>query len=79
MKRKEAIEKSQNNDDVSEQCAAGAECNINGTIERGTRWIQCEECESWFHDYCIGYEEASEEELDKLNFICADCDDDVDE
>lgn len=46
----------------------------DGTILwRSVSLSACDSCEKWFHAYCIGVENLTEEELDKQLVICELC------
>ena len=54
-------------------CAA-VECLIGKTESDKVRWVQCEDCELWFHITCIFLDNRSNAELDELYFLCFSCD-----
>lgn len=72
MQQKEAVEKSTTNPNAS--CDSDV-CQID-SMPRGTRnrWVQCEDCDKWFHDYCVDLADESDEYMNQLEFTCDDCD-----
>lgn len=49
-----------------EKCAA-LDCILTGEI---IDWIQCDQCDRWFHDQCVG---VNPEEADEIDFVCPFC------
>jgi hypothetical protein len=65
---KNAQEKSK----VEQPCASN-ECGVDSTIAKRFQWVQCDNCDEWYHDYCIGLEHYTDDALDELEFVCQGC------
>ena len=71
MRQKEATERAATQS--TDPC--GAESCLIDSMPEGTRnrWVQCEECDNWFHGYCVDLVGKSNEDLEQLDFTCIDC------
>ena len=73
MRQKEADERTKTNTD--DPCDS-ENCQIDSMpVGTRNRWVQCEECDDWFHDYCVDMADKSDEYLNELDFTCDQCDD----
>ena len=54
-------------------CAA-VECLIEKTKPDKVRWVQCEDCELWFHVTCVFMDKRSNAKLGELYNLCFFCD-----
>ena len=54
-----------------------SECAMCGKKGRSNApWVQCDECDGWFHCSCVGVNSRA---IQKLRWVCVTCDDAVDE
>ena len=67
-------EKDEKEDDEEDEdtCGANERCKINANnndddVDDKIEWIQCEECEAWWHTICAGFDELPDE------FRCQGC------
>ena len=71
MEPREAVMR--NKEDSEDPCAA-VNCNITSMPDRkNIRWVQCDNCDEWFHNHCVSLGEQSDDYIDKLKFICDSC------
>lgn len=42
-------------------------------IDANTSWVFCKLCAHWFHIYCVGLADLTEEQLEEANFVCREC------
>ena len=60
-------------DRYDQDVCAAAECLIEKNESDKVRWVQCEDCELWFHVTYVSMENRSYAELDELS-LCFSCD-----
>ena len=71
MQQREAVRRSK--EDSEDPCTAIV-CNITSMPDGKTiRWVQCDNCDEWFHDNCVSLGEQSDNYIDKRKFICDGC------
>ena len=50
-----------------------AECDVASLIGDRFRWVQCDDCDEWYHDYCVGLRHHMDDALAALTFVCKQC------
>lgn len=50
-----------------------AECDVASLVGNRFRWIQCDECDEWYHDHCVELQHHMDDALAELTFVCKQC------